>query len=161
MIMGTSVFLGIIFFSLSWALIPIRRIIIIRSPLLAPVSIYFLPSQTCNKQSDQLMRCKFSLMILMKLIRKCLLRFFSFSSFYYFRVLQAMKHSTLTWTTRMQGKRKQGRGNLDAREMTRRQKEFQEKLRQRAEEAERQAGQEKERRQARDEYQQQRQCNEK
>ena len=83
MIMGTSVFLGIIFFSLSGALIPIRKIIIIRSSLLAPVSIYFLPSQTCNKQSDRLMRCKFSLMILMKLIRKCLLRFFfSFPSFF-------------------------------------------------------------------------------
>ena len=59
------------------------------------------------------MRCKFSPMILMKLI-KCLLCFFFLPFFFYFRVPQTMKHSTLTRTTRRQGKRKQGRGNLDA-----------------------------------------------
>ena len=161
MIMGTSVFLGIIFFSLSGALIPIRKIIIIRSSLLAPVSIYFLPSQTCNKQSDRLMRCKFSLMILMKLIRKCLLRFFSFSLFFLFQGTSS--HETqYTYVDHTDARKEEARQReLRRLENDQRQKEFQEKLRQRAEEAERQAGQEKERRRARAEYQQQRQRNEK
>ena len=115
---------------------------------MAPVSIYFLSSQTCNKQSDRLMRCKFNLMILMKLIRKCLLRFFFFLSFFfYFRV---PSHVTqYTYEDHTEARKEESRQReLRRLENDQRQKEFQEKLRQCAEEAERKAGQEKERRRA-------------
>ena len=100
------------------------------------------------------MRCKFSQTILMKLIRKCLLSFFP-SLLFIFQGTSS--HETqYTYVDHTEARKEEARQReLRRLENDQRQKEFQEKLRQRAEEVERQAGQEKERRQA--EYQQQRQ----
>ena len=104
---------------------------------MAPVSIYFLLSQTCNKQSDRLMRCKF------------------FPSLLFLFQGTSSHETQYTYVDHIEARKEEARQReLRRLENDQRQKEFQEKLRQRAEEAERQAGQEKERRRA--EYQQQR-----
>ena len=101
------------------------------------------------------MRCKFSQMILMKLIRKCLLSFFFPCRLFIFQGTSS--HETQhTYVDHTEARKEEaGQRELRRLENDQRQKEFQEKLRQRAEEVERQAGEEKERRRA--EYQQQRQ----